>query len=254
MVNLLKNLRKKLLTENKFNRYVIYASGEILLVVIGILIALWINDWNEMNKNSRIEHKYLVAMLEDFETNLQISEDVINATEEILPHIIVLLEQSALPEHTISVDSLNTCFSKIHDMPSYSSTDRIYNNLIGSGELNLIKDDQLKTYLAEYYKTLYVLLLVQNTHELELVQSFQPYVIEHLDFQAVPSVSVDDFILPAAVEKDKILEALRTSEFRNTLTLKWTILTDLLNQDRYLQEIILDIVAQLKSLTHPAQQ
>ena len=53
MIKFFRKIRQKMLTENKFSKYLIYAIGEIVLVVIGILIALQINNWN----NNRIEYK-----------------------------------------------------------------------------------------------------------------------------------------------------------------------------------------------------
>ena len=50
MIKFFRKIRQQLLTENKFSKYMIYAIGEIILVVIGILIALGINNWNENRK------------------------------------------------------------------------------------------------------------------------------------------------------------------------------------------------------------
>ena len=47
MLKFFRRIRQKLIAENKVGKYLIYAIGEIVLVVIGILIALWINNWNE---------------------------------------------------------------------------------------------------------------------------------------------------------------------------------------------------------------
>lgn len=47
MIKFFRNIRQKLLVENRFNKYLLYATGEIIPVVIGILIALQINNWNE---------------------------------------------------------------------------------------------------------------------------------------------------------------------------------------------------------------
>jgi hypothetical protein len=59
MIKFFRKIRQKMLTENKFSNYLLYAFGEILLVVIGILIALQINNWNEINKNKSTESEYL---------------------------------------------------------------------------------------------------------------------------------------------------------------------------------------------------
>ena len=50
MIKFFRKIRHKLLSDNKFSKYLVYAIGEIVLVVIGILIALSINNWNENNK------------------------------------------------------------------------------------------------------------------------------------------------------------------------------------------------------------
>ena len=57
-------MRERLLSENKSAKYLIYAVGEILLVVIGILIALQINDWN-INQNERLEEKEILRKVDE---------------------------------------------------------------------------------------------------------------------------------------------------------------------------------------------
>ena len=59
MIKFFRKIRQRLLTENKFSKYLLYAIGEIILVVIGILIALSINNWNEKRKENSHEEKIL---------------------------------------------------------------------------------------------------------------------------------------------------------------------------------------------------
>ena len=59
MIKFFRKIRQRLLSENKFSKYLIYAIGEIILVVIGILIALQINNWNENKKLKTEEIKFL---------------------------------------------------------------------------------------------------------------------------------------------------------------------------------------------------
>ncbi len=65
MIKFFRKIRQKLLSENKFSKYLIYAIGEIVLVVIGILIALQINNWNENRKSSKIRNNYYKQVLQD---------------------------------------------------------------------------------------------------------------------------------------------------------------------------------------------
>ncbi|NCQ59013.1 MAG: hypothetical protein GW794_14435, partial [Flavobacteriales bacterium] len=66
MIKFFRKIRQKMLKENKFSKYLLYAIGEIILVVIGILIALQINNWNENRKNSNEE----IAILQSLDKNL----------------------------------------------------------------------------------------------------------------------------------------------------------------------------------------
>jgi hypothetical protein len=67
---------------------------------------------------------------------------------------------------------------------------------------------------------------------MELVQTFQPYIIDNLDYAAVKQDRVDDFPLSAAHDEGRILDVLATRQFRNVVVQKWVISTDLLEQFR----------------------
>ena len=246
MIPFFRKIRKKMADDNRPLKYMRYAVGEIVLVVIGILIALQINTWNEERKENKIEASYLKEMLEDYQTNLSRSEKVTKQYESMIPTLKGLIEQSLLEKPSISVDSLNKACMTINNMPTYSSSDRVYNNLIGSGDLKLLKNKALKTELSVYFEKLNILKLVQTTHELELVESFQPYIIDHMDFLAVAPQRLKEYRLPTPKENDKILEVLHDSKFRNIITLKWVIITDLLEQNRELERININILELLK--------
>ena len=77
MLKFFRRIRQKLLTENKFRKYLLYAIGEIILVMIGILMALQVNNWN----NERLEDKKETKILREFQRNLQ--ANVIQFTSEI---------------------------------------------------------------------------------------------------------------------------------------------------------------------------
>jgi hypothetical protein len=99
--------------------------------------------------------------------------------------------------------------------------------------------------MANYYAAAELVSIVHATHEMDLVQSFQPYIIENLDFAAVKKDLVDDFPLGASNDEGRILEVLATREFRNTVVLKWAICTDLLDQFRGMLERTDEVVAML---------
>ena len=77
MIKFFRKIRRKLLTENKFSKYFLYAIGEIILVVIGILIALSINNWNEGIKRQALKGVYVRALIGDLQKDIdQLSIDI----------------------------------------------------------------------------------------------------------------------------------------------------------------------------------
>ena len=62
MIKFFRKIRQKLLSENKFRNYLIYALGEILLVMVGILLALQVNNWNENRKTNEQESELLKSL------------------------------------------------------------------------------------------------------------------------------------------------------------------------------------------------
>ena len=70
MLTFFRRIRKGLLGTGATRKYVLYAIGEILLVMIGILLALQVNNWNEERKIQIIEREYLYALQQEFNYNL----------------------------------------------------------------------------------------------------------------------------------------------------------------------------------------
>jgi hypothetical protein len=84
MIKFFRKIRQKMLTENKFSKYLIYAVGEIILVVIGILIALQINNWNEKKKLDQKTQEYYVQLLDDLNSDILFSTQIIASYSDYL--------------------------------------------------------------------------------------------------------------------------------------------------------------------------
>jgi len=77
MIKFFRKIRQKMLTENKFSKYLLYAIGEIVLVVIGILIALSINNWNQEKKSLEKTNLLLTQVLKELAFNINKANSVI---------------------------------------------------------------------------------------------------------------------------------------------------------------------------------
>ena len=76
MLKFFRHIRFKLMSQNQTSRYLKYAIGEIILVVIGILIALQINNWNEQRKAKKLEQQLYLNMLANLNNELELFEVV----------------------------------------------------------------------------------------------------------------------------------------------------------------------------------
>jgi uncharacterized membrane protein YgaE (UPF0421/DUF939 family) len=92
MIKFFRKIRQSLLIENKLSRYLLYAIGEIVLVVIGILIALQVNNWNEGRKELAKSHEILREIAENLEYNNAQFLQEIKEEEAVVKSIDIVLE------------------------------------------------------------------------------------------------------------------------------------------------------------------
>jgi len=147
MIKFFRIIRKNLLMENKTSKYFKYAIGEIILVVIGILIALQINNWNENRKIKKFEHKILRDIADGIKGNyFQIELSLRNNKASIASaNIILKALENNLPYH----DSLDTHFSKSISWVSAKFHNAGYQSLKSYG-INLITNDSIKNKTGIY--------------------------------------------------------------------------------------------------------
>jgi hypothetical protein len=147
MIKFFRKFRQKLLPENKFSKYLLYALGEIILVVIGILLALQINDWNNYEKDRAEEQLLLLNIKDEFEKNLKelLSDHAINIKS--LETCYYILESDMTTKTMLEIDSL------VGSMLTYAAFDPsmgYFNQTIASGKLDLIQNDSLKKYMSQW--------------------------------------------------------------------------------------------------------
>jgi hypothetical protein len=181
MINFFRNVRKGFLNENKFSKYVLYALGEIVLVVVGILIALNINNQNEERKERKEEGILLEQLLIDFNSNLTQLDQKIAFRIEFMNSSKQLF--SFIDDATLrNKDSIDHHIAKT--MP-YATFDPIINDLGGSGELGLIKNIQLKHALTRWTSE------IKDVIEDEVIwknyrnEQYFPFLIKHYQLRTI---------------------------------------------------------------------
>ena len=100
MLKFFRKIRKKLIAEKKISNYILYAIGEIVLVVIGILIALAINNANENSIKNKKEQAYLIGLKNEFETSKLKLQELIRVNRvsyEAAKSIVALMDMEDTP-------------------------------------------------------------------------------------------------------------------------------------------------------------
>ena len=136
-----------MLSEGKTGKYLKYAIGEIILVVIGILIALSINNWNEHRKNRILEQEVLKDLKEEYVLNLSQLEQKIDMRNAIIQNSIDVLNYVDNSEFDVNRDTL---IHKIRYLGLDPTFDPIQNDLITSGKIRLIQNKPLRKLLSSW--------------------------------------------------------------------------------------------------------
>lgn len=153
MIKFFRVIRRQLLAQKKLSNYIVYAIGEIILVVLGILIALQINNWNETRKSIDQEHSYLTRLLsenkQDLITFSASIQDLTIGKESITQF------SEALKSHTINdstlIQTANAYFKYGSIFPVFSSSSSTFEDLSSTGNLKVIRNTVLRESVVEHY-------------------------------------------------------------------------------------------------------
>ena len=180
MINLLRRVRQNLLNENKLSIYLIYAIGEVVLVVFGILIAFQIDNWNENRKLRDLENILLIDIRDNLiasRTNLasaiSYNKNTLHNYEKILSHIKEDLPYS---------NSLDSAFSYIGFWSEPNFTYTAYETIKLKG-MDIIQNDSLKISITEIYEQTFPFLIEELKGEWELHQSLVlPFIVHNIRY------------------------------------------------------------------------
>ena len=149
MIPFFRKIRKQFADDNKPLKYMRYAIGEIVLVVIGILIALSINNWNEQNKRNKDEQLLLSDLKFEILSNIKDLERLTSYHQKALNDAIKLKYYFLEPEKIsdISSDSLQKLTFNLPGGKFYPENG-IKNSMISSGQINIIRNKKLRYLLS----------------------------------------------------------------------------------------------------------
>ena len=151
MIRFFQHIQKTLMEQNKIGKYLLYAIGEIFLVVIGILIALQVNNWNEQRIQEQIEKGLLFDLLVDLEetrsdliTDIAKTESMMEFTDSLYISMYGGKYFEGQEKVTIPLEFIFTRGSLYPKISAYQS--------IQSVGINIIQNDSLRIMITEFYE------------------------------------------------------------------------------------------------------
>jgi len=206
MFRFFRRIRQRLLSENKTVKYFGYALGEIVLVVIGILIALGIDNWNEERKNDVFEREILVQISENLKKDQQNLNTIISNARRAVECSEKIL---ALERGTPPPDSLKYWLGSIVQFDRFQPLTNAYEVLKSKG-LDLVSNKELRFLMGTYYDD--QAYIVSNANE-DLKQTFVD------DWIPIMRKGVVDFVFKEYVIVENEQAFLDSDAVRNILIL-----------------------------------
>ncbi|WP_052471236.1 DUF6090 family protein [Winogradskyella sp. PG-2] len=243
MIKFFRKIRQKMLTENKFGKYLTYAVGEIVLVVIGILIALSINNWNNDKQDKQAELKYLNQIRKSLqENNLILKERIVNDER-------TLKFGDQLYNHFNAKKELNDSIKRIlvillnDQMISFNIA--AFENLKNDG-LSFISNDDLKFEIINIYdkELKYIQNIFANQFENYLSGVINPFFSDNFEF-----VSNEKYM---SAEPNNYQDLLSNNKTTNIISMvnamRSYAISNYSNTQKKINEIIIKLDKEIKTL------
>ena len=172
MIKFFRKIRHRLIADKSFGKYLLYAIGEIILVVIGILIALQLNNWNAHKKQIILEKEYYCRLLEDamldkeqINNLLELAKDRLTASNQATR----LLINSQVPKVEIGTQIFLSTKAIYSDFKPNNSA---YEDLKSGANLNIISDKSIIKALNKYFnkfEELKSIIMVNGKYAVEIL-------------------------------------------------------------------------------------
>lgn len=146
MINFFRKNRKKEADNHNYLKYTRYAIGEIALVVIGILIALQINNWNEDRKTKKITNEYLINIKNDLIEDISGINKLISSGENWKKRVSEYYQYYDQKQWTVQ-QIVDSCKSTGFALYNYMPLNTTYNDMLSSGKTSLL-DEKIRKKLA----------------------------------------------------------------------------------------------------------
>jgi hypothetical protein len=185
MIKFFIKIRQNLIMENKTGKYFKYALGEIALVVIGILIALQINNWNQERQFQNEEKIILKNIHTEFLENRNTLKLGLEENNQGCKASIILLNFVGQNRELIQQQNVDSLMYVMLETGSFRPSENTISDLLQSGKLQLLKNEKLKNLLYKWTRNLKKTEVSFNRAELKIDNELVPYLSKYYSMKDI---------------------------------------------------------------------
>tara|TARA_R100000306_G_scaffold28761_1_gene31842 strand:- start:39 stop:800 length:762 start_codon:yes stop_codon:yes gene_type:complete len=247
MLRFFRRIRQNLLAEKKFTKYLFYALGEIILVVIGILIAFAINNANQKRLTVKNEVTYLMGLKEEFQTSklklkelIAVNQDNYNGAKQILAYTG---DPSAVPSEEEFSKVLYSTFST--DI-AFNPNNSLLQEIINSGNLKNLSNPELRIQLTNWISTIEDIRRQEEELGIQRIKVLDMFRTNDYSLRTIfEKVGVSESIgLPSTDVPESNLNLLDSKEFENNVLM--FIITSYATEEVHYRPLMQDLDKILK--------
>jgi len=179
MLHFFRKMRKALIPESRFGRYFFYALGEIVLVVIGILIALQVNNWNQ-SRNLKKQEKILLAEIHaEFKYNKAELESNLLRYSESFSSLNKIIDLFPIDLETTNLDSLGIYLNRTVFRGNYDYSNTALQKIKMATSYDIISNKELRNLLLEWEVVLADYMEIEESTIKHLEQQYEPVLYNY---------------------------------------------------------------------------
>jgi hypothetical protein len=198
----------------KTGKYFKYAIGEIILVMIGILLALQVNNWNEARKEGIEEYAILQNLHDEFSENKKLLKATQKGTTATKQAGIEIMSLFGKPKAVINQHNTDSLLFLVLEFDSFRPSENTINDLIQSGRLKLLKNKKLKVLLYQWQSDLKNLDVSYKRVELKIDDELVPYLSKKYSLKDIDKYGALNWKENTSLEINKF-EIFNEIEFEN---------------------------------------
>lgn len=187
MIHFFRRIRQQLLNENKRSKYLKYAIGEVILVMIGILLALQVNSWNQGRINKIEEQKILFNLHEEFSKNKALITETLIILKNVQKANTEIINLMGSDAHELSKYNLDSLFFESFPASQFTYSNQSVTNIIQGGRMNIIQNKEIIDLLYQWEAQTNVVKMREHATDEWTLDIIIPFLSKYISLKEMDS-------------------------------------------------------------------